>query len=366
MDQEHAGPEASRPLVVRLPVEPVEAAVEADALDAAARTHAVAVRGPVFGVAARRGGGTRWRVVVPLTAACGQEARDSLNSHLWFRAKDEARDRAERAALLAAVARLESERIDELTVEGRVFRVVRAEEYAATGAFGIELPRPTDPEPLRPDWARSTTSRDVDQGLVLDMDAPVRPSQAAEMLALRDLCYSGARFPADVLDDSRAAVDTHPDVLLLPATFAVMEQDGEGWKPYSGPHPSAHEARKSLDFALTWMQPRLHGLIPVSGDPGADARTFTAGDRAAAVRLAAYAQAADRLRAGRVNQLDFQGTVYRVARTRRLVRWGPDGPEGPRRSDPDSHEPCRLHPPMDEDGKVLPEPEAGEGEGEGD
>ncbi|MFI8344893.1 DUF5954 family protein [Streptomyces sp. NPDC085639] len=364
MDRGDMGPRGSRPVVVRVPVEPVEAAVEADALDAVARAGDVVVRGPLFGVAAQsREDGPRWRVVLEVTAGCPQQARDGLNSRLWFHAKDRAQDRAERRALLAAVARLEGERVDELEVSGTRYRVVRAEEYAASGPGGMEPPRPTDPEPLVPDWDRAVREPAIDDGLVMDPDAPVTPTRAYEQLALRGLCYTGERFPEDVRADSRRALDTHPDVLVMPPTFTVVEQTGGGWRPVSGPHATAHAARKSLDFALTWMWPRMRGHIPEDADPRTDARTWVPPDggdgrRAAdlrAARLAAYAGAADTLRVGRVNRLEFQDAVYQIVRTRRLLRWGPDGPEGPRPSDVNSQDPARIHLRLDEDGRVLPD-----------
>ncbi|MDJ0380364.1 DUF5954 family protein [Streptomyces sp. G-G2] len=356
MEHGDAGPggprptDGSRPVVVRVPVEPVEAAVEADAVDAVMRAGGLVVRGPLFGVAAQDSGeGPRWRVVVAVTDGCPQQARDSLNSLLWFRAKDRAEDRAERRALLAAVARLENERVDDLTVAGTRYRVVRAEEYAGTGPGGMEEPRPTDPEPLVPDWDRAVRGPDIDDALVLDPDAPVAPSQAAERLALRGFRYTGDRFPEDVRADSERAVDTHPDILVLPPTFTVVEQTPGGGTPLSGPHVSAHAARKSLDFALTWMWPRMRGLIPEDADMHADARALTDPE------LTAYVEAADALRAGRVNRLEFQDSVYKIVRTRRMLRWGPDGPDGPRPSDVNSQDPTRIHPPLDEDGRVLPE-----------
>ncbi|MFG2987736.1 DUF5954 family protein [Streptomyces sp. NPDC048257] len=368
MDRGDMRPRGSRPLVVRVPVEPVEAAVEADALDAVARAGDVVVRGPLFGVAAQSAGdGPRWRVVLEVTTGCPQQARDGLNSRLWFRAKDEAKDRAERRALLAAVARLESERVDELVVSGTRYRVIRAEEYAASGPDGMEAPRPTDPEPLVPDWDRAVREPGIDDGLVVDPDAPVTPTQAFEQLALRGLCYTGERFPEEVRADARRALDTHPDVLVMPPTFSVVERTRGGWRPVSGPHVTPHAARRSLDFALTWMWPRMRGHLPEDADPRIDARTWAAGDgrdggggggggKSAdlrAAKLAAYAGAADTLRAGRVNRLEFQDSVYQIVRTRRLLRWGPDGPEGPRPSDVNSQEPARIHLTLDEDGRVL-------------
>lgn len=361
MDRGDMRPRGSRPVVVRVPVEPVEAAREADALDAAARAGDVVVRGPLFGVAAQSAeDGPRWRVVLEVTAGCPQQARDGLNSRLWFHAKDGAQDRAERRELLAAVARLESERVDELLVSGTRYRVVRAEEYAASGPGGIEAPRPTDPEPLVPDWDRAVREPGIDDGLVVDPDAPVTPSQAFEQLALRGLCYTGGRFPDEVRADSRRALDTHPDVLLMPPTFSVVERTTDGWRPISGPHATPHAARKSLDFALTWMWPRMRGHIPEDADPRTDARTCNpaGGGESAdlrAAKLAAYAGAADALRRGRVDRLEFEGAVYQIVRTRRLLRWGPDGPEGPRPSDVNSQDPARIHLTLDEDGRVLPD-----------
>ncbi|MCX4985983.1 DUF5954 family protein [Streptomyces sp. NBC_00572] len=357
MSEEGVGPEG-RPVVVRVPVEPVEAVMEADALDAAARNSALAVRGPLFGVASQgKDDGRRWRVVVEVTHGCPQQARDGLNSLLWFRAKDEAKSRQERRALLAAVARLENEYVDELTVLDTRYRVVRAEEYAAIDAHGdIETPRPTDPDPPAPDWSPGAGARSprVDDTLVLDPDAPLSPLQAAERLSLRSLAYTGTRFPTPVLHDSERAVDSHPDVVLMPAAFLIVEKSGnEPWTPGSGLQATPHDARRTLAFALTWWEPRKRGLIPYEADADVDAHTIVAENTSPAVgELAAFAEAADRLRAGRLNQVEVHGTVSRIARARRLLRWGTDGPEGPRPSDINTHAPQALHPRLDEDGTV--------------
>ncbi|MBC2876437.1 MULTISPECIES: DUF5954 family protein [Streptomyces] len=356
-------PDGVRPIKVRYPEGPVEAVVEADALDAALDVDTVLVRGPLFGVVAQDAGEEqRWRVVIAVQDGFPQLARDGLNSLLWFRAKDEAKDVMERRALLAAVARLESERVDELTVLRTRYRVVRAEEYTGLGPDGIEQPRPTDYEPAVPNWDRGARDARIDDGLVLDPDAPITPLQAAERLALRDLGYAGGRFPEDVRGDSRRALTTHPDVMPLPPVFRIVEQDGQGWKASGGPHATAHDARKSLDFALTWLEPRRRGLIPWDcDDRTVDARAIAAqGTDPAAGELTEYAQAADRLRTERANQLEAGGTVYRICRARRLLRWGPDGPEGPRPSDTDGHPPAQIHPYLDEDGNVHYDDDANE------
>ncbi|MFJ6695345.1 DUF5954 family protein [Streptomyces sp. NPDC091272] len=357
MSQENAEPVGS-PVAVRLPVEPVEAAIEADALDAVQQNGILGVRGPVFGVAVQEAADGRcWRVVSEVTAGCPQQARDALNSLLWIKAKDDAPDKAQRRALLAAVARLERERVDELTVLGARYRIVRAEEYVALDANGdIEMPRPTDPEPLHPDWTRGAKGPRPDEGLLLDADAPLTPALAVERLSLRDLAYRGTvRFPAAVIHDSLQALESHPDVLLLPATFAIVERNhtDTAWTPGSSLHATAHDARRTLDFSLVWMEPRRRGLLPLHGEHKSDARTVVAeGTHPKLPELTVYAEAADRLRAGRLNQIEVNGAVSRIGRIRRLLRWGPDGPEGPRPSDVNSQDPSQIRPHLDEDGVI--------------
>lgn len=367
MSQEGVEP-GMRPVTVRVPVEPVEAAVEADARDAAVHSDRLAVRGPLFGVAAQDTDDTaRWRVVVEVTHGYPQEARDALNSRLWFRAKDEAKDQAERRALLEAVTRLETERVDNLTVLGTRYRVVRADEYMAMNAHGdTEMPRATDPEPLTPDWSRGTRDARVDDNLLLDPDAPLSPLTAAERLSLRTFAYTGARFPTDVLRESAQAVQTHPDVLLMPVAFRIVERsDDEPWTPASSLMATAHDARRFLDSDLVWWRPREQGLIPQhaerSDGVSSDARTLLAEstDPTATNALATFANAADRLRTERLNEVVVDGTTSRICRARRLLRWGPDGPEGPRPSDNSGdNAPCVLHPHLDEDGTIHVDKEA--------
>ncbi|MDI3423843.1 DUF5954 family protein [Streptomyces luteolus] len=360
MKHEGVGP-GVRPVTVRVPVEPVEAAVEADARDAAVRGDRLAVRGPLFGVAAQGAGdGACWRVVVEVMHGYPQQARDSLNSRLWFRAKDEAKNRVERRALLDAVTRLETEPVDDLTVLGTRYRVVRAEEYMAMDAHGgTEMPRATDPEPLTPDWSRRSRHAKVDDGLLLDPDAPLSPLAAVERLSLRTLAYTGARFPADVLAESAHAVESHPDVLLMPVAFRIVERSGdEPWTPGGGLMATAHDARRLLDFDLVWWRPREQGLIPQHAETidgvSVDARTLLAESTdPAAGELAVFAEAADRLRTEHLNEVVVQGRTSRICRARRLLRWGPDGPEGPRPSDSSGdHAPAVLHPRLDEDGTI--------------
>ncbi|QLE75788.1 hypothetical protein FGW37_33190 [Streptomyces rectiverticillatus] len=65
-----------------------------------------------------------------------------------------------------------------------------------------------------------------------------------------------------VLADSARAVESHLDVLLLVA-FLIVERTGEGpWSPGSRLQATTHDARRTLAFALAWMEPRSRSPDP--------------------------------------------------------------------------------------------------------
>ncbi|MEU2564425.1 DUF5954 family protein [Streptomyces longispororuber] len=314
--------------------DPAEWVGEADALDASYRYPHLAVRGPVFGLAAREAGeGTEWRLLNDVVDGTPQQARDGLNSLLWFKAKDEVETRAERRALLAAVARLERERINEVTVLGTHYRVVRGEEFARTGRDGLEPPRPTDPEPLVPSWDERSTTASHDAGFVLAPGQDGGVMAGALRLALRDFAYVADDYPPEAEEEARRALREYPDVVLLPVSFGVAERRGEQWRPRGALMPTPHDARRLLVHGLTEFWPLLYEL-----------------DEA---RRAAFARAAERFKAaGRANEAVVGKQCFRVCRVERMVRVGPGGPEPARPSDIETTEPMRLHPRMDEDGVV--------------
>ncbi|SFC01684.1 DUF5954 family protein [Streptomyces aidingensis] len=316
---------------------PVSQVAEADAMDAAHRYPNVVLRGPVFGVAAQGPeDGRRWRVVIEVTAVCPQVARDSLNSLLWFRAKDDTDDPAERRELLAAVGRLDTERVDELTVRGTRFRVVRGDEYARVGEAGFESSRPTDREPPHLSWEPSRDrTPSPDKGFVIDHARATGAMESAERLAVRQLCYTGDRYPPAVREDSARAVRTHPGVVLLPVTFTVAEgSDSASWELVGGLHFTPHEARRSLYRCLTELWPMIYEYDDATRRE--------------------YARAAERFRAaGRADEMTVSGRGFRILRTVRMVRIGPDGPEPPRPSDFNTSAPMKIHPTMDEHGNIT-------------
>lgn len=167
-----------------------------------------------------------------MTDGMPQVARDGLHSHLWFAAKDDTDDPAVRRELLAAVAAMEREPVNEVEACGVRYRVVRGDEFARCDDDGLEPPRPTDPEPAQRSWdrrAKDTTSPDV--GFVLDPARPDGLAAGALQLGLRGFAYTGALFPSDVRADSEMAVATHPDPVLLPTGFGVVERGRHGCQP---------------------------------------------------------------------------------------------------------------------------------------
>ncbi|MFF2846602.1 DUF5954 family protein [Streptomyces sp. NPDC058001] len=315
--------------------DPAEWVAEADAVDASHRYPNLLVRGPVFGIAVQdpQHDG-HWRLLTDLADGMPQQARDALNSHLWFQAKDETDDPAERRELLAAVAVLEREPVNELEALGLRYRVVRADEFVRSGDDGLEPARPTDREPAERSWDGTYDFALPDPGFVL---APghtdTSPATAALRLGLRDFAYTGNAIAKALREDSQRAVTTHPDMILLPTGFSVAERNEKGWRPQGGLLPTPHAARRMLYETMTESWPFLGEFDDA--------------------QKAARAEAAERFKnAGRANEVHVGDSLFRICRIERLARSGPDGPEPPRPSDRDQYEPMQMHPTMDEDGTV--------------
>ncbi|MFF4352745.1 DUF5954 family protein [Streptomyces sp. NPDC001530] len=314
--------------------DPAAWVAEADAVDASLRYPHFALRGPVFGLAAQDPEvGEEWRLVQPMTNGMPQLVRDGLNSLLWFRAKDDTDDPAVRREVLAAVAVLEREPVDELSVLGVRYRVVRGDEFARSGPDGLEPPRPTDPEPAEVSWEGRPATPEPDVGFVFSPGEDEGLMAGALKMAMREFAYTGARFPAEVRADSERAVTSHPDVVLLPVGFGVVEQSTGGWEPCGALAPTPHDARRLLYDGLNEMWPLLY--------------------RFGEAKRARYARAAEEFRvAGRAHEIRVDDRLFRICRIERTARFGPDGPEPPRPSDLDDYGPMKMHPTMDEDGTL--------------
>ncbi|WP_328409531.1 DUF5954 family protein [Streptomyces violaceus] len=314
---------------------------EADAMDASRRYPALSLRGPVFGVAAQDPAvGPGWRLLKPVTDGMPQVARDGLHSYLWFTAKDDTDEPAVRRELLAAVAVMEREPVNEVEACGVRYRVVRGDEFARCDDDGLEPPRPTDLEPARRSWdkrAKDTPSPDI--GFVLDPARPDGLAAGALRLGLSDFAYTGARFPSDVREDSERAVATHPDPVLLPTGFGVVERGRHGWQPCGTLMATPHDARRLLYNGMSEIWAMLY--------------------RYDEAKKAKYARAAEEYKAlDRADEFRFDDRLFRICRVERFLRMGPEGPEGPRPSDIDEYGPMKMHPTMEEDGTIHHESEA--------
>ncbi|MFH9608024.1 DUF5954 family protein [Streptomyces sp. NPDC017448] len=313
--------------------DPLSGVSEADALAAFRAYPDIVVRGPLFGLAEQRPGDRpRWRLLGELESGAPQTARDELNSHLWFMAKDETDDRAVRRSLLDAVALLETEPVDEVTAAGVRYRVVRADEFARIGGGRLEPPRPTDVD--SEGWNPNTVEPSRSDGFVIDHAAAVGLGEGADRAGLVSLAYTASRHPEAVRADSRKALISHPGVVLLPPAFRVVEREEGSWGLVTGLHATPQDARRALVHHLKVYLPAV----------------MRVDEKEAAV----LARAADRFaQRKRPDELLVRGRRFDVVRVERMVRIGPDGPETPRPSDVDEYEPSKLHPTMDEHGVVT-------------
>jgi hypothetical protein len=118
-----------------------------------------------------------------------------------------------------------------------------------------------------------------------------------------------------VTRDAPQALTAYPQIVMLPARFAVAENTGRGWPLVSGAVASPQEARLTLATYFTAMVPAMLQPSPQE--------------------LAAYQDAARLLEHQRRSQLTVAGRRFRIIRVETAVRTGPDGPELPRPSDHD-------------------------------
>ncbi|MFF8984990.1 DUF5954 family protein [Streptomyces globisporus] len=325
--------------------DPVFEVTEADAFASVRRYPNIVVRGPLFGLAEqRRGDRPRWRLMGELDTGFPQMVRDELNSHLWFKARDETEDRAERRSLLAAVARLEAEKTDEVSACGVRYRVVRADEFARIGDGRLEPPRATDPDD--DGWDLDATEPCRTDGFVVDHAAAVGLSEGIGRAGLLQLSYTADRFPADMRADSRRALTTHPGVVLLPTTFRVVERKEMSWSMVTGQYSTPQGARRALVDHLTRPFPELPDLPGMPEVPA----WMKVDEKEAAVNERAAKKFMGRRRA---NELIVRGKRFEVVRVERMMRIGPDGPEKSRPSDVDQYGPSQIHPLMDEHGNIT-------------
>lgn len=276
--------------------------------------------GPAFGVAheLEQGG---WQLHPYFSASFPQDARDSMGAYFRRMGKDRPENSAARAECQRAAERLDWEVVDETTVLGTRYRVVRADQFIRSGPYGPEPPRPTDPDPGQP--GRAHELPDPAEGFVIDPVNPTGMSEGMLKLDLLDAMRQRGSVPAEIRDDLGRATRTHPGGVLLPPAFIIGELTRGRWGPVRvtvSPTPQA--ARDSLVSHLRVWIPYDLDLAPE--------------------KRAVYAAAADTIETERTDEVTVAGRHFRIVRVERLVRIGPDGPEGPRPSDPDPQPPVMV------------------------
>ncbi len=276
--------------------------------------------GPAFGVARERELGG-WQVLGRFSASFPQDARESMGACFRQMAKDHPQDSPARAECLRAAERLDWEAVDEMTVLGTRYRVVRADQFLRSGPLGPEPPRPADPDPGGPGQARGLL--DPVDGFVIDPVHATGMPGGMLMLDLLEAMRQRGSVPPEVREDLACAACTHPGGVLLPAAFIVGELRRGRWGPVTvTTSPTPQAARDHLVSHLRVWIPYEQDLDPA--------------------QRAVYAAAADQVEAERADEVTAAGCRFRIVRVERLVRIGPDGPEGPRPSDPDPQPPIMV------------------------
>ncbi|GIJ81451.1 hypothetical protein SAMN05443287_1159 [Micromonospora phaseoli] len=292
--------------------DPVGAVTEHDATRRAHAYPTIRVGAPLFGHAADLHGG-RWQVHA-LFDDTPQDARNTLAHRLRERLLDTT-DPALAAEVTTAGQILDRNKVNEVTVAGQAHRIIRADTFARFGPDGPEPPRPTDPDPRQFDDHDSF----LDEQVIADPATPTGVGTAMLKVDLIAAHYPRAQVPPDVYADSVAAVHTHPDVVLLPSRYATAEHIDGSWQPITHAVATPQEARDELAFAFRYIEPRRSHLTPN--------QTTT------------YRRAADQLGDTPIDEITVLNRRFRITRIETLLRFSPEGPEGPRPSDHDPDPP---------------------------
>ncbi|QNP70663.1 PE-PGRS family protein [Streptomyces roseirectus] len=262
-----------------------------------------------------------------LTCGAGtpQGARDSLGSHFRGLAKEaeEAGDEKLRRKWMAAAKRMDREAVDEVRVLGQRFRIARTGRFIRMGQAGPEPPRPSDKD--IPDVGIADKLAGDDVGHVIDSYTSTGLSDGLLKVELLSLIgVPSADAPPEMRAESEAAQINYPGGVLLPPVFIISQRQHGRWTTF---HPESsystpQGARDSLAMYLRVTGPWSLGL---------DDET-----------KAAWAARADHLDETRADVLLVDDIRYRVTRVERIVRMGPDGPEGSRPSDYDPEPPIDV------------------------
>lgn len=148
--------------------DPVSAVTEDDARHRSFAYPTIMWGAPVFGFAEEVDG--RWRII-RLDVDAPQHARDGLASHfrrMFSELPQTDEHAAERAECETAYELLDWEPVNELTVNGRRYRIIRAQPFVRVGPDGPDGPRPSDRDPYPPPARQVQQLRE--EGVLVDLD----------------------------------------------------------------------------------------------------------------------------------------------------------------------------------------------------
>lgn len=290
--------------------------------------------GAAFGIAREleQGG---WQFVSPFQEQFPQQGRDSLGHLFRVMASKRLVGSDEYVDLMRAAVRMDWQAINETTVLGTRYRVIRIEHFVRTGPLGPEPPRPADSDPGGPGSSDETPGSI--EGFVMDPVTSTTMSRGILTVDLLDAEAQSAVVPEKFRDDLLRAARTHPGGVLLPPGFTIARLTRGRWGPVTG-HTSPNPRDARHDLAL-----HLRGMLPDQLDLSDDER-------------AACAAAADRVEEDQGDDVSVAGQRLRIVRVEQLVRFGPDGPEGPRPSDIDPYPPVMIQDDDSDDDDQLGEP----------
>lgn len=262
-----------------------------------------------------------------------QDARDSLASHFLKRVHVMEKDPKRHKIFEDVAALLEWEKHDELHVLGHRYRIVRIERYVRFSPSGSpEGPWPTDdrdiPIPARLVEDNVADGREAGVDLVVDNSIHdiVKPT-----IDLRIRLDSIVPAQEDEKEDALVRRQAYPGLRLLPPHYQWLirpEDKSSDWALWSYTETSPQRCREAL---RTHFGYRAHPKHDIEGDLPEEERTAfrDALERYAGSKLKNFATAYRR--------------QYRMLRITRAVRFGFDGPEMPRDSDPDPYPPPAVH-----------------------
>ncbi|MEU3019382.1 DUF5954 family protein [Nocardiopsis sp. NPDC007018] len=260
-----------------------------------------------------------------------QGGRDELVNHFCCRAREREGDPRlahEYREFHDAEVLLSWERHDEVRVLGTRYRVARIERFLRFVDGLPEAPRPCDPV----DHPTESVAGEED-GYWSGMDLTRDWEEDALAQQARGEILRGSlprHFPEDVRMDGAIRSCAYPDVAILNPDFQWLVHDAvrRTWGPYG---PEFSDPADARSYWLTHFDARSRPSVYTEMDGIGEEETEAIGRAVATQRVE-----------GGDGPIRVLNRSFHLARTVRAARSGFDGPEPPRESDPEFHEPVAV------------------------